>query len=139
MTSVGSGSLIIIALMSLYPTLRASELVGTDLVQAVPLVTSAAVGHIIFGDLQFNLTAALLIGSIPGACIGAKLSSRLPGALIRRALAFVLLASALKLLGVATPTTGVVLVAVAVRADRHGSCSATSTDSPHCPATRRGL
>jgi uncharacterized membrane protein YfcA len=40
MTSVGSGSLIIIALMALYPTLKASELVGTDLVQAVPLVAS---------------------------------------------------------------------------------------------------
>src|ERR1700730_6799024 len=52
MTSVGSGSLIIIALMGLYPTLRASELVGTDLVQAVPLVAAAAVGHILFGDLQ---------------------------------------------------------------------------------------
>jgi hypothetical protein len=116
MTSVGSGSLIIIALMSLYPTLRASELVGTDLVQAVPLVASAAIGHIIFGDLQLNITGALLIGSIPGAYIGAKLSSRLPGALIRRALAFVLLASALKLLGIATTTTGVILVAVAVLA-----------------------
>jgi hypothetical protein len=116
MTSVGSGSLIIIALMSLYPTLRASELVGTDLVQAVPLVASAAIGHIIFGDLQLNLTAALLIGSIPGAYIGAKLSSRLPGALIRRALAFVLLASALKLFGIPTATTGVILVAVAVLA-----------------------
>ena len=44
MTSVGSGSLIIIALMALYPTLKASELVGTDLVQAVPLVASAAAG-----------------------------------------------------------------------------------------------
>ena len=44
MTSVGSGSLIIIALMTLYPTLKASELVGTDLVQAVPLVASAAWG-----------------------------------------------------------------------------------------------
>ena len=52
MTSVGSGSLIIIALMLLYPTLRASELVGTDLVQAVPLVASAAIGHLIFGDFQ---------------------------------------------------------------------------------------
>ena len=38
LTSVGSGSLIIMALMVLYPTLKASELVGTDLVQAVPLV-----------------------------------------------------------------------------------------------------
>jgi len=97
LTSVGSGSLIIIALMLLYPTLRASQLVGTDLVQAVPLVASAAVGHIIFGDLQLSVTGALLLGSIPGAYLGAQLSSRLPGALIRRALAFVLLASALKM------------------------------------------
>jgi uncharacterized membrane protein YfcA len=113
MTSVGSGSLIIIALMGLYPTLRASELVGTDLVQAVPLVASAAIGHMIFGDFRLGLTGSLLIGAIPGAYIGAKLSSRLPGALIRRALAFVLLASALKLLGVSSVTTGVALVALA--------------------------
>jgi uncharacterized protein len=109
MTSVGSGSLIIIALMFLYPTLRASSLVGTDLVQAVPLVASAAIGHILFGDLQLDVTGALLVGSIPGAYIGAQLSSRLPSALIRRALAFVLLASALKLLDVSTTNTGIAL------------------------------
>lgn len=108
MTSVGSGSLIIIALMALYPTLRASELVGTDLVQAVPLVASAALGHVLFGDFKMALTLSLLAGSVPGAWIGAQLSSRLPGALIRRALAFVLLASALKLLGASS--TGTVLV-----------------------------
>src|SRR4051794_18594866 len=116
MTSVGSGSLIIIALMLLYPRLRASELVGTDLVQAVPLVASAALGHILFGDLKLSVTGALLVGSIPGAYVGAQLSSRLPGALIRRALAFVLLASALKLLGVTTTATAVVLGAVVVLA-----------------------
>ncbi len=116
MTSVGSGSLIIIALMYLYPTLRASELVGTDLVQAVPLVASAAIGHLIFGDFQLSVTGALLVGSIPGAFVGAQLSSRLPGALIRRALAFVLLASALKLLGVSTVATAVILIALAVLA-----------------------
>jgi uncharacterized membrane protein YfcA len=112
MTSVGSGSLIIIALMALYPTLRASELVGTDLVQAVPLVASAAFGHILFGDFKMALTLSLLVGSVPGAYIGAQLSSRLPGALIRRALAFVLLASALKLLGASTTATVVVLGAL---------------------------
>ena len=116
MTSVGSGSLIIIALMGLYPTLRASELVGTDLVQAVPLVASAAIGHLVFGDFQLDVTAALLVGSVPGAYIGAQLSSRLPGALIRRALAFVLLASALKLFGLNNLLTGVLLVAVAALA-----------------------
>jgi uncharacterized membrane protein YfcA len=116
MTSVGSGSLIIVALMLLYPTLRASELVGTDLVQSVPLVASAALGHVFFGDLKLPVTGALLIGSIPGAYIGAKLSTRLPGAMIRRALAFILLASALKLFGTSTAVTGILLGAILVLA-----------------------
>jgi uncharacterized membrane protein YfcA len=110
MTSVGSGSLIIIALMALYPGLRASELVGTDLLQAVPLVWSAALGHLLFGDFQLSITTSLLIGSVPGVYLGAQLSSRLPGGLIRRALAFVLLASALKLFNLSTPHTGLVLI-----------------------------
>jgi uncharacterized protein len=114
MTSVGSGSLIIIALMALYPRLKASELVGTDLVQAVPLVASAAVGHIMFGDFQLALTTSLLIGSIPGVWLGAHLSARAPGGLVRRALGFVLLASALKLLDVSTVNTGLILLAVLI-------------------------
>jgi uncharacterized protein len=114
MTSVGSGSLIIIALMMLYPRLKASELVGTDLVQAVPLVASAALGHILFGDFQLALTTSLLIGCIPGVWLGAHLSARAPGGLVRRALAFVLLASALKLLNVSTTDTGVILLLVAI-------------------------
>jgi uncharacterized protein len=109
MTSVGSGSLIIIALMALYPGLRASELVGTDLVQAVPLVASAALGHIFFGDFSLQLTLPLLVGSIPGVWVGARLSSSLPGGAVRRALAFVLLASALKLLGASTSLTALLL------------------------------
>ncbi len=111
MTSVGSGSLIIVALMALYPALRSHELVGTDLVQAVPLVASAALGHILFGDFHPAITAALLVGSVPGTWIGAQLSARLPGRIIRPALAFVLLASALKLFGMSTPETGAVLAA----------------------------
>lgn len=110
MTSVGSGSLIIIALMVLYPRLKANQLVGTDLLQAVPLVMSAALGHILFGDLQLDVTASLVVGSIPGVWVGARLSANAPGGLVRRALAFVLLASALKLLHVPTNTTGLVLV-----------------------------
>ena len=116
MTSVGSGSLIIIALMALYPRLKASELVGTDLVQAVPLVAAAALGHLLFGDFQLGLTTSLLIGSIPGVWVGAHLSARAPGGLVRRALAFVLLASALKLLDVSTLNTGLILLAVLIAA-----------------------
>jgi len=110
LTSVGSGSLIIIALMTLYPTLKASELVGTDLVQAVPLVGAAALGHLLFGDFKLDLTTSLLVGCIPGVYIGAHLSAVAPGGLVRRALAFVLLASALKLFNVPNTETAVILL-----------------------------
>ena len=43
--------------------------------------------------------------------MGAQLSSRAPGGLVRRVLAFVLLASALKLLGRRHRATGIVLLA----------------------------
>jgi uncharacterized protein len=100
MTSVGSGSLMIVLLLVLYPMLRSSELVGTDLVQAIPLVASAAIGHLLFGDFRLDLTASLLVGSLPGVYLGARLSSRANDAVIRPALTLVLVASGLKLLGV---------------------------------------
>ena len=106
MTSVGSGSLMIIMLLLLYPRMKLSELVGTDLVQAVPLVASAALGHVLFGDFKLGLTASILIGSLPGVYIGAQFSSRAPDYVIRPALMVVLLASALKLLGVGTALVG---------------------------------
>ncbi len=109
LTSVGSGSLIIIALMMLYPALKANELVGTDLVQAVPLVTSAALGHVLFGDFKLDLTTSLLVGCIPGVWLGAHLSARAPGGIVRRALAFVLLASALKLFNVSNTAAAITL------------------------------
>lgn len=114
LTSVGSGSLIIVALLALYPTLRASRLVGTDLVQAVPLVIAAALGHVLFGDFQFTVTASVLVGAIPGVLLGALGSSRLPGGVIRRVLVVVLVASALKMLGAGNVTLIVALVAAAL-------------------------
>src|SRR5690242_21408697 len=97
LTSVGSGSLIIVVLLAMYPKLRANDLVGTDLIQAIPLVTAAAFGHALFGDLKLDLAAAVLLGSIPGVLIGSRISSRAPAGLVRSALVIVLLASALKL------------------------------------------
>ncbi|MEV0953616.1 sulfite exporter TauE/SafE family protein [Promicromonospora sp. NPDC050249] len=103
MTSVGAGSIVIVVLLLLYPALKASQLVGTDLVQAVPLVAAASLGHLLYGDFSLGLTTSLLIGAIPGAWFGAHVSSRAPGGIIRRALAILLLASGLKLLGASLP------------------------------------
>jgi uncharacterized protein len=110
MTSVGAGSLMIVSLLLVYPAIKAGQLVGTDLVQAVPLVASASLGHIFFGDFVLGLTGSVLVGAIPGVWVGARVSSRSPGGLVRRALAVVLLASGTKLLGA---STGMVLVVVA--------------------------
>jgi uncharacterized protein len=114
MTSVGSGSLIIVLLLFLYPKIRASQLVGTDLVQAIPLVGAASLGHLLFGDFRLALTMSLLVGSIPGVYLGARVSSRAPARLLRRVLAFVLLASGLKLVQVGNVELGIILLAVVV-------------------------
>lgn len=108
LTSVGAGSLVIVLLLMLYPQLKPSQLVGTDLVQAIPLVAAASLGHLLFGSFSLGVTASMLIGAIPGTFLGAQVSSRAPGGIIRRALAILLMASGLKLVGAPTP---VVLIA----------------------------
>jgi uncharacterized membrane protein YfcA len=97
-TSVGSGSVIMIALLMLYPTLSAVKLVGTDLVQAVPLVLSAAISNIIAHGLDWGITIPLIIGSVPGTIIGAKIAPRVPASVIRRGIVVVLIVSGLALL-----------------------------------------
>ena len=71
-TSVGSGSVIMVALLMLYPGLSAVRLVGTDLVQAVPLVLAAAISNIVIHGLDWGLLIPLVIGSVPGTIIGSR-------------------------------------------------------------------
>jgi uncharacterized protein len=113
-TSVGSGTLVIVLLLFLYPRLRGSQMVGTDLAQAIPMVGSAALAHILFGDFKLGLTLSILIGSIPGVLFGAAISSYAPTAFLRGALAAVLLVSGLKLVDVPTLAIGIVLLASVV-------------------------
>ena len=114
MTSVGSGSMIIVALMWLYPRLSNRSLVGTDLVQAVPLVGAAALAHVFFGDVQLGITLWLLLGALPGVFLGAQISSRTSTPWLRPVLAAVLLASALKLLSAPSVPTGIASVSVGI-------------------------
>lgn len=100
MTSVGSGSLIIVMLMLAHPRLKANHLVGTDLVQAIPVVAAAALGHVIFGDVAFGMAGTLLIGAIPGVVGGALLSTRISGPALRWALVTLLAGSGLAMWGV---------------------------------------
>ena len=126
MTSVGSGSLMIVMLLLLYPRLSSRELVGTDLVQAIPLVGAATLSHALFGQVDMGLTTSLLIGALPGVYVGARVSSRAPDAIIRPALVVILMASALKLLDFTNVALGVsVLLIVLVGAPLWGATDAS--------------
>lgn len=100
LTSVGSGSLMLVGLTVLYPGISNAELIGTDLVQAVPLVGAAALGHLVMGDVRLGVSAALMVGALPGVFLGARLSSYSNGRLARGALVAVLLATGARLLWV---------------------------------------
>ena len=106
MTSVGSGSLMIIMLLFLYPMIGANQLVGTDLTQAVPLTIAAALGALAFGHVEFGVTASLILGSVPAVLVGSLLSSSAPDRYIRPVITFVIAASGLKYVGVDTTTLG---------------------------------
>src|SRR5436305_1507786 len=115
-TSVGSGSLMIVLLLFLYPSIGAGQLVGTDLTQAVPLTLAAAIGALLFGHVVFGVTASLIIGSVPAVFVGSLVSSSVPDRYIRPGIAFVLFASGLKYVGLQTMTLGWVLCALLVLA-----------------------
>jgi uncharacterized membrane protein YfcA len=112
LTSVGSGSLMIVLLLFAYPLLSANQLVGTDLTQAVPLTAAAALGALAFGHVEFGVTASIIVGSVPAVLIGSLFSSRAPDKYIRPAITFVIFASGLKYAGVGTYALGWTMGAV---------------------------
>jgi hypothetical protein len=101
LTSIGAGALGVVFLAYLYPLrLTSSRLIATDIVHAIPLAMFAGMGHLIAGNVDFNLLGNLLIGSLPGVLVGARLSAKLPQVVLKRGLAVVLVFTGYKLLGV---------------------------------------
>jgi uncharacterized membrane protein YfcA len=77
MTSVGSGSLLMISLLVLVP-LPLGSLVGTDILFG--LVTTALAGslHWEMGNFNPSLFLLLVAGEVPGVIIGSRLTRRIP-------------------------------------------------------------
>jgi uncharacterized membrane protein YfcA len=99
LTSVGSGTLIAASLLILFPSMLPSRLVGTDLVQAVPMLVVGAIAHAGLGEIDMTVLASLLLGQIPGVFIGARISSRYNGQELRWLLLVLVGAAGLALLG----------------------------------------
>ena len=80
MTSVGSGSLIIVALLLLYPSSGPASWSAPTWCRPSRWSRRRRSAHLLFGDFQLDLTASLLIGALPGVYVGAQLSSSAPPA-----------------------------------------------------------
>ncbi len=96
LTSAGSGAILALLLIAVFQ-LAPHRVVGTDVFHAALLLWAAAIGNMILGNVNYTMSAFLLLGSIPGVLLGARLSVRLPALAIRLALAGVLLAAAVSL------------------------------------------
>jgi uncharacterized membrane protein YfcA len=99
MTSVGSGSIIMMLLLLFY-SFPPNVMVGTDILHAVILTCVTSAMHWRIGNINFRLVAALLIGSIPGGLLGSHLSTRVPMPWLRRILCAVLLMTGVRMLWV---------------------------------------
>lgn len=99
-TSVGGGSLVMVALLLIYPRWPMSRRVGTDVLQGCLVSAAAAAAHWSLGDVAFPIVGQLLVGSIPGVLIGTRLSKVVPDRVLRPAVATALALSGLVLVGV---------------------------------------
>ncbi|CAM3596345.1 sulfite exporter TauE/SafE family protein [Smaragdicoccus niigatensis] len=111
-TSVGSGSIIMVLLMVMYPMLSPVRLVGTDLVQAVPLVASAALSHILVSGVDWNILLPLIAGGTPGTFLGARLAGSVSQSMVRRALVIVLVITGVAMLTKSPYVVGGVAIAL---------------------------
>ena len=97
MTSIGSGSVTMMLLLMMFPCSPAL-IVGTDIVHAVVLTGFTSLLHLRLGTVDPPLVIYLLVGSIPGALLGTRLSSLLPGHWLKRILCCVLLVTGARML-----------------------------------------
>ncbi len=136
LTSVGSGTLIAASLLILFPAMLPSRLVGTDIVQAVPMLAVGALAHAGTGEVDWSIVLSLLIGQVPGVFLGARVSSRYNGQELRWLLLVLVGAGGVSLLGapkwVGTTITIVGVVGLGVpillRAFRHRQQDRTSVN-----------
>ena len=98
LSSIGAGAIGATLILLLYPRLPAHRLVGTDIAHAVPLTLVAGIGHATLGHVDWGLLAALLVGSLPGIWLGARLTKSMPERLVRALLSAALVTAGLKVI-----------------------------------------
>lgn len=89
LTSIGSGSVMAVILLLLYP-IAPAVIVGTDIAHATVLSLVVGLAHMTQGNVNFGLAGTLLLGSVPGVLIGSRVAPWLPGKPLKTILAVML-------------------------------------------------
>ena len=97
LTSIGSGSVILMLLLVFYGFTPAM-MVGTDIIHAVLLAALTSVLQLKLGNVDLVLVASVLLGSVPGALLGAYLTNRIPSGRLKQVLSALLMAVGARLL-----------------------------------------
>ena len=98
LSSIGAGAVGATLILLLYPRHPSQQVVGSDIAHAVPLTLVAGIGHAWLGHVDWPLLAALLVGSLPGIWLGAKLTSVLPERMVRGLLCTSLVTAGIKVI-----------------------------------------
>ena len=97
LTSIGSGSVMAVILLLLYP-IAPAVIVGTDIAHATVLSLVVGLAHMTQGNVDFGLAGTLLLGSIPGVLLGSRLAPWVPGKPLKAILAGMLIFVGVRLL-----------------------------------------
>jgi uncharacterized membrane protein YfcA len=98
LTSIGSGSITLPLLLLVLPAISLRKLIGAEIVFAALMVPVAALGHVAFANVDWMKALSLVAGAVPGAYLGARLSTRLGEVVLRPAVIGVLAVAGYKLL-----------------------------------------
>jgi uncharacterized membrane protein YfcA len=98
LTSIGSGSITLPLLLLVLPAISLRKLIGAEIVFAALMVPVAALGHVAFANVDWMKALSLVAGAVPGAYLGARLSTRLGEVVLRPAVIGVLAFAGYKLL-----------------------------------------
>lgn len=93
LTSIGSGSLVILSLVYLFK-ISAREIVGSNIAIALLMVIPASLTHFAVGGVPWAHLGLLLVGSLGGAVLGAKATLLLSDGALKAAIVILIMTGA---------------------------------------------
>ncbi len=97
MTSIGGGT-VIMALLLIFFSIPLNLMVGIDVVHGALLTVITSMNYVLVGQTDWSLVGLLLIGSLPGAWLGARAIKRIDLRIVRGILALVVIGAGIDLL-----------------------------------------